>query len=695
MDRVKAEDNEQSKFNIEHATHTVRNHMQHLNVSEQVEFIRQIDALINARTALKSLEQPIPAIQTPTLPTLTTSDIRTIIIELVSNNQISSSTTIRKQFEAKYNTKFKIVAKLSFPQFVKQYCSDVLTIEKGRISQNPLPSKPPQPKLLYFDQIKQELLDLIGTNCTYNDIANKFQSKHGRFKSITGMKLKPFLEKHFDNLIFEGDLVKVKSVQESIPEPTNQSPTMPESLPMSEPTKSKSQEKPSPVESIRKVIIDFVGDRIVTGAQIMEELERHNFSNLKKLVNKATLYKFIKKRCHPQLHCQDDTIQKYIPQIDPSIPYVPDQYGPKWEIERLRDELKNLVGEDVLSLYSIEEKFIKQNEIKFSLVSPIPEMKKFIKSNCGGLLITRKISYPQGNKLSNYVMKVGHVALLKNEEYLNLSQEQVCEMTNKILEFEKTQVKSDEMKQVYAQTMKDMTDICKNVDPLCQVNAFGSYATDMGLIDHDIDVHVTTTVPNFLKMFKKQAGKKRLYKQLMVIKAKVPVCKLVTKSDIQLDVSIKNKEDDVEVFNQFKKDYPQLKPLCIILKQMQNKYGKNSSNGGIASCTLQYLVVSHLQNYENNFKRPLNGTLLGQLFYDFIYFYCVVFEWQKKAICVKTSSYVPIEDTIKVIVDPVNLGKEVMVVGQDYCHRFLCGRFNVLQRNVVQSQGNLLDGIIN
>ncbi|KAL0484097.1 TRF5, partial [Acrasis kona] len=630
----------------------------------------------------------------PSPPDLTTPGIRGILMELVGNNQTNSSTVIKNLFEAKYKIKFKKASKLSFPQFVKQHCSDVLMIEKDHISK----IGQPQSKLS-LDRVKQELSKMIGTNCSYNYLLNTFQSRHGNFRSLTGMKLKPFLQIHFNNLVFEKDTIKVGPIQESIPQPTESiqdstpQPTKQPKKPK-KPKKSKPKKKapavwkPVPVnpqleERIRVIIFDFVGDRIVTSVQVMEELEKHKLSNLRQLTN-YKLRRFIKVRC-PLLFYQDGCIQRSGQQID----------GLKWEIEQLQDELKNIVGEDVLSFSSIGEKFKERNKIAFGLASPDPDMNKFIKSTCKGLLKVCKMGYPysEGNKLSEYVMKDSNSKVV-NREYLSLSEEQVWEWTKKILEFEKMQVKSDERKQEYAEALMNATAICKKVDPLCQVKVFGSYATDLGLLNHDIDIHVKSNVQPFLDRCKKQASEKKLYKQLIVIGARVPICKLVTNSNIQLDVSIKNKEDDVEVFNQFKKDYPQLKPLCIILKQMLNKHGKKSNDGGITSCTLQYLVVSHLQNYENNFKRPLNGTLLGQLFYDFMYFYSVMFKWQKKAICVRTSSYVPVTRQFKLIVDPVNLRREVMATGRKYCQRFLCQRFYAIQRNLIQSHGSLLDGII-
>jgi len=160
-----------------------------------------------------------------------------------------------------------------------------------------------------------------------------------------------------------------------------------------------------------------------------------------------------------------------------------------------------------------------------------------------------------------------------------------------------------------------------------EVQVFGSYATDLYLPTSDIDVCVMGSGVSQRDALHQLGGALRRHgfeRVQCIDNAKVPIVKCVdTGSGISVDVSfdVSNGPANVGLIKDYLRRYPALRPLVLVLKcfLLQRKLNEVFS-GGIGSYCLILIVMSHLQMYGSNFRRPPEqkpslGTLLTDLFH--------------------------------------------------------------------------------
>ena len=196
-----------------------------------------------------------------------------------------------------------------------------------------------------------------------------------------------------------------------------------------------------------------------------------------------------------------------------------------------------------------------------------------------------------------------------------------------ILDFVRYVTPTEAERAVRAALLDRLQAIAAGVFPAAQLQVFGSYATDLYLPTSDIDVCVIGSGESQKDALRRlgSALRQHGFERVQCIdNAKVPIVKCVdAKSGISVDVSfdVSNGPANVGLIKEYLRRYPALRPLVLVLKcfLLQRKLNEVFS-GGIGSYCLILVVMSHLQMYGSNFRRPADqkpslGTLLIDLFH--------------------------------------------------------------------------------
>jgi len=182
------------------------------------------------------------------------------------------------------------------------------------------------------------------------------------------------------------------------------------------------------------------------------------------------------------------------------------------------------------------------------------------------------------------------------------------------------------------------------------VEAYGSATTDLLIPKSDLDLVITgrtadsTLILNSLKvlgtLLKQQCWVKSETVQV-IEKASVPVIKFLTNKNIPVDLTytdqspqnINNGVRAKNLIQQFMKEYPNFRPLILLLKQfLHHENLNNPYKGGLGSYCLVLMMISFLQIYHD---RDTDNTNLGTLLLDFLQLYGDLFHFDKMIIQVR------------------------------------------------------------
>ena len=111
-------------------------------------------------------------------------------------------------------------------------------------------------------------------------------------------------------------------------------------------------------------------------------------------------------------------------------------------------------------------------------------------------------------------------------------------------------------------------------------------------------------------------------------KAKVPIIKIKTTKEynsVMIDITLQTKDHFglkcVNLVKKLMKEYDTLEILLFPLKTMLKISGLNDPyNGGLSSYALILMIVYFLE-YQKKIKKEINKEKIGNLFYDFLFFY--------------------------------------------------------------------------
>ena len=241
---------------------------------------------------------------------------------------------------------------------------------------------------------------------------------------------------------------------------------------------------------------------------------------------------------------------------------------------------------------------------------------------------------------------------------------------------------------IYEELLKNVQNAIISFVPDYEVKLYGSHATNLCLPRSDIDVVLIpkNAEKDNISLEAKQMLLSNLYEKLkyepwvkesMLIKsANTPIIKLYSIekfNNMPIDVSIQDENHFglkcVDLVKSFLGKYESLKPLVLALKNLLKRANLNDPyKGGLSSYGLILMIVYFLQHQSAaGVDISPNDNNLGQLFYDFIHYYAIEFEFNKMMIYIKNND--KDSDDLKyqntqhsqglIIIDPLNPSNNV------------------------------------
>ncbi|XP_050071819.1 non-canonical poly(A) RNA polymerase protein Trf4-1-like [Anopheles maculipalpis] len=198
--------------------------------------------------------------------------------------------------------------------------------------------------------------------------------------------------------------------------------------------------------------------------------------------------------------------------------------------------------------------------------------------------------------------------------------------------------------------------IVLNLWPSARVEMFGSFRTGLYLPTSDIDLVVIGQWVNLplrtLEMELINQGIAEPNSVRVLDKASVPIVKLTDRqTQVKVDISF-NMESGVQsakLIKGFKREYPVLEKLVLVLKQFLLQRDLNEVfTGGISSYSLILMCISFLQQHH---QKPNACSNLGVLLIEFFELYGRKFNYMKIGISVKSGRYIPKEELQREMID--------------------------------------------
>jgi non-canonical poly(A) RNA polymerase PAPD5/7 len=206
-----------------------------------------------------------------------------------------------------------------------------------------------------------------------------------------------------------------------------------------------------------------------------------------------------------------------------------------------------------------------------------------------------------------------------------------------------------------------MRSLITQIYPSATVAVYGSYETDLGLPQSDIDMVVFGTTmnlqePNVAPLFELAAkilesGASESM-PTVISSAKVPLIKFKeATTGVMVDISfeVKSALETTELVKNYVKRYPMLKPLTLVVKYyLKQRYLNETWTGGIGSYTLVVMILSYLQLHTRTGGRAPRagaGEDLSTLLIGFLQFYGTQFDYLTNVVSViNGGSYLRKED---------------------------------------------------
>ncbi|XP_012221013.1 terminal nucleotidyltransferase 4A-like isoform X2 [Linepithema humile] len=207
--------------------------------------------------------------------------------------------------------------------------------------------------------------------------------------------------------------------------------------------------------------------------------------------------------------------------------------------------------------------------------------------------------------------------------------------------------------------VKRIEQVIYDLWPLSKVEVFGSFRTGLYLPTSDIDLVVIGMWENLpLRTLERALLDQNIAEpsSIKVLdKASVPIVKLTDKeSEIKVDISfnMNNGVKSAELINSYKRRYPVLEKLVMVLKQFLLQRDLNEVfTGGISSYSLILMTISFLQLHPRQNAYCSNANL-GVLLIEFLELYGRKFNYVKTGIRVKDGgTYISKEEVQRDMID--------------------------------------------
>lgn len=200
--------------------------------------------------------------------------------------------------------------------------------------------------------------------------------------------------------------------------------------------------------------------------------------------------------------------------------------------------------------------------------------------------------------------------------------------------------------------------IVLNLWPMARVEMFGSFRTGLYLPTSDIDLVVIGRWEKLpLRTLENELINRGIAEPMSVRvldKASVPIVKLTDReTQVKVDISFNMQSgvQSAELIKDYKRQYPVLAKLVLVLKQFLLQRDLNEVfTGGISSYSLILMCISFLQLHPR--ANQSQTTNLGVLLLEFLELYGRKFNYMKTGISVKNGGrYIPKEELQREMVD--------------------------------------------
>lgn len=239
---------------------------------------------------------------------------------------------------------------------------------------------------------------------------------------------------------------------------------------------------------------------------------------------------------------------------------------------------------------------------------------------------------------------------------------------------------------IYEELIKNVQNAVNECLEDYEVHLYGSHATNLCLPWSDLDLVLISKKNNQISLDTKHLLLSKLNEYLKhqswvkdtnyISSANIPIVKLFSiekYNNMPIDISIQDEKHFglkcVDLVKQFMNKYESLKPLVLALKNILKRGNLNDPyKGGISSYGLILMIVYFLQQQSYaGIDINLNDNNLGKLFFDFLQFYAIEFDFNKSVIYLKNNindlddlKYQNIAHTSGfIIIDPLNSGNNV------------------------------------
>uniref|UniRef100_T1J4Z7 polynucleotide adenylyltransferase n=1 Tax=Strigamia maritima TaxID=126957 RepID=T1J4Z7_STRMM len=368
--------------------------------------------------------------------------------------------------------------------------------------------------------------------------------------------------------------------------------------------------------------------------------------------------------------------------MDPNIGwYQPEQQGPAqklwsrlWETQqRLQNMDLNNANNDYLPLHNVT------NQVEACLRSARQQNS----NNCIGNLYYNRTKRKRENRASTYGLNENSEMIL---EYGGIPWRNpakpyspgIVGLHQEIEDFYQYMSPSPEEHHMRDDVVKRITQVVIELWPQAKVEIFGSFKTGLYLPTSDIDLVVFGTWDSLpLRTLEKALLDYNIADPMTIKvldKASVPIVKLTDlKTDVKVDISfnMNNGVGSAKLIKTFKKEFPALPKLVLVLKQFLLQRDLNEVwTGGISSYSLILLTVSFLQLHPKHDATNADANL-GALLIEFFELYGRHFNYLKTGIRVKNGgAYIAKEEVQKDMVDghrpsllciedPLNAGNDI------------------------------------
>ncbi|KAG1620685.1 hypothetical protein G6F46_002213 [Rhizopus delemar] len=243
-------------------------------------------------------------------------------------------------------------------------------------------------------------------------------------------------------------------------------------------------------------------------------------------------------------------------------------------------------------------------------------------------------------------------------------------LSKEILDFEKYIAPTESETRKRSEAQKTVKDFIRKVLPEeYTIEVFGSHVTTLTFPSSDIDFNIQFKYP--------------------VVKP-TPVIKCKLDNGVSVDITVQNPAPSSDRTIAWIKQYPELKPLFMVLKQALSSFRVNHKKNfeplsakfsGLASFGLICLIVSYLQMHKPIDKSPNDPDYYACLLLGFLDYYST-FDASKYIICVKDKGrYYSVDEETSLIKVNYEEGK-LFVINPDEPDRNVCGAlscFDILQ----------------